>query len=402
MGSVKPVLYKKPYKDNKYPVAIRITHNRKSSYMFTGQYIDFNQWDEKNLRVRKSHSNSVQLNNLILKKTSEANDKLLELEASEKRISSAIVKSHIRKEYKSSSFFKLADDYIDILEKSGKHTRISAEKPMIKHFKDFVGGDIDFRDITELKLKTYQSYLRSTRSIKERTVVNHLVVIRTIFNLAIRNDLVDRRFYPFGKGKIVIRFPQSVKIGLEETEVKALEELQSSQLTRPERHALNAWLFSFYLAGMRVSDVIRLKWSDFQNGRLFYSMGKNQKAGSLKIPEKAQRILNQYVDQKDSTDFVFPELKKTDLKNSEQVTKAIKNADKKFNKHLSRISEKVDLGKPLKMHIARHTFGNLSGDTIPIQMLQKLYRHTSITTTIAYQSNFLFKDVDEALESVVG
>lgn len=81
--------------------------------------------------------------------------------------------------------------------------------------------------------------------------------------------------------------------------------------------------------------------------------------------------------------------------------KAINNADKKFNKHLKSIAEMVNLGKPLKMHIARHTFGNLSGDIIPIQMLQKLYRHTSINTTISYQANFMFRDVDEALESVL-
>jgi hypothetical protein len=53
------------------------------------------------------------------------------------------------------------------------------------------------------------------------------------------------------------------------------------------------------------------------------------------------------------------------------------------------------------MHIARHTFGNISGDKIPIQMLQKLYRHTSITTTINYQGNFMHKDTDDALNSVI-
>lgn len=35
-------------------------------------------------------------------------------------------------------------------------------------------------------------------------------------------------------------------------------------------------------------------------------------------------------------------------------------------------------------------------------MLQKLYRHTSITTTIIYQSNFIHKDVDDALDAVIG
>ena len=44
---------------------------------------------------------------------------------------------------------------------------------------------------------------------------------------------------------------------------------------------------------------------------------------------------------------------------------------------------------------------SISEDKIPIQMLQKLYRHSSLTTTINYQSNFIHKDADEALESVV-
>ena len=60
------------------------------------------------------------------------------------------------------------------------------------------------------------------------------------------------------------------------------------------------------------------------------------------------------------------------------------------------------ISKPLTMHIARHTFGNISGDRIPVQMLQKLYRHTDIKTTIGYQANFIHKDVDEALDAVIG
>jgi len=53
------------------------------------------------------------------------------------------------------------------------------------------------------------------------------------------------------------------------------------------------------------------------------------------------------------------------------------------------------------MNIARHTFGSLSGDKIPIQMLQKLYRHTVFTTTINFQKAFIFKDADDALNAVL-
>jgi len=45
---------------------------------------------------------------------------------------------------------------------------------------------------------------------------------------------------------------------------------------------------------MRVSDIFRLKWSDFQNYRLQYSMSKNDETGSFKVPNKARLILKHY------------------------------------------------------------------------------------------------------------
>ena len=65
------------------------------------------------------------------------------------------------------------------------------------------------------------------------------------------------------------------------------------------------------------------------------------------------------------------------------------------------IANQAGITKRLTMHIARHTFGNISGDRIPIQMLQKLYRHSSVTTTIGYQANFVNKDADDALDAVL-
>ena len=53
------------------------------------------------------------------------------------------------------------------------------------------------------------------------------------------------------------------------------------------------------------------------------------------------------------------------------------------------------------MHIARHSFGNIAGDRISAQMLQKLYRHSNLSTTIGYQGNFIHKDADDALEKVL-
>lgn len=54
------------------------------------------------------------------------------------------------------------------------------------------------------------------------------------------------------------------------------------------------------------------------------------------------------------------------------------------------------------MHVSRHSFGNISGDRIQLKVLQKLYNHSDIKTTIDYQQNFINKDLDDALDNVIG
>ena len=153
---------------------------------------------------------------------------------------------------------------------------------------------------------------------------------------------------------------------------------------------------------MRVSDVLRLRWTDFQDDRMYYSMGKNDKAGSLKMPEKALKILNQYKRKSPIHNLVFPDLETLpDLNDLYAVQQRINQKVKKINEGLVDIAKLIETDKKLTMHIARHTFGNISGEKIPIQMLQKLYRHSSITTTIGYQANFIHKDIDQALQEVI-
>jgi site-specific recombinase XerD len=101
--------------------------------------------------------------------------------------------------------------------------------------------------------------------------------------------------------------------------------------------------------------------------------------------------------------LVFPELEVVkDPNDKYMIQKKTSEAVSRLNKQLKKITPAIGIEKKVSMHIARHTFGNISGDKIPVQMLQKLYRHSHISTTINYQSNFIFRDTDEALEKVIG
>ena len=98
MATVRVVLRKKKNKAGRFPIAIRITKDRKSSFLNTGQYIDEKFWDEKNRNVRKSHPNSKVLNNFIVSKVAEANDKVLKSEMKPEYESVAEIRNKIVEE----------------------------------------------------------------------------------------------------------------------------------------------------------------------------------------------------------------------------------------------------------------------------------------------------------------
>ncbi|WP_233268042.1 Arm DNA-binding domain-containing protein [Algibacter sp. L3A6] len=70
MASVTPFLVKRPNSKNLHPISIRIIKDRKPSYIYIGQSIKLKQWDSKNRRVRKSHLDHLEINQLILSKLS--------------------------------------------------------------------------------------------------------------------------------------------------------------------------------------------------------------------------------------------------------------------------------------------------------------------------------------------
>ncbi|OSZ79037.1 integrase [Chitinophagaceae bacterium IBVUCB1] len=399
MSAIKVVLRKKENKDGTLPLAIRITRDRKTSFIHLGYNLHEKHWDAAAQKVKKSHPNSVRMNNLIAAKVAEANEKALELDAAKKHVSAKAVTQKIKPKA-GDTVFSQADLYIERLKSDGKYNRWNSEKSNVKHLKEFLKHDIGFSDLSVSLLERFKAHLIAKHKVSERTAINKLVTVRCIFSQAIKEGVCDSKYYPFGKGKIKIKFPDSKKVGLTADEVKAIE---NATLNDEANHARNLWLVSYYFAGMRVSDVLRLNWSDFQDGRLYYTMGKNRKGDSLKVSEKVLAILKQYEHIKsEDTDLIFPDIRYADLESKFDTEMKIKSRINLIDRILrTEVAPAAKISKPLTMHIARHTFGNISGDRIPIQMLQKLYRHTDIKTTIGYQANFIHKDVDEALEAVL-
>ncbi|MCX2495271.1 site-specific integrase [Pedobacter sp. PF22-3] len=401
MSVIKVVLRNKPKADGTRPLAIRIYKDGKESYIYLGYYLDPEHWDAKAQRVKKPHSNITRFNNLIAQRVAEAMEKVLEVDASVENASASLMKQKV-KPTGGQKFYAQADLYLETLKEAGKFNRYTADKSKSQHFKDFVGHDLPFSEVTVALLERFKHYLMTKLEVSERTAINHWVFVRSIFSQAIKNGVADAKHYPFGRGKIVIKFPETKKVGLSIEDIQKLEQLE---LKYPvQNHVRNLWLFSFYMGGMRGSDILRLRWSDFENGRLYYTMGKNSKTVNFKVPEKAMIILENYKSNRTNfDDLIFPELK--DLKNLDdtfEVQRKIMNAICRLDKILTKkVAAKAKITAKITMHIARHSFGRIAGDTIALTTAQKLFRHSDITTTMGYMNNFIHKDEDEALDAVV-
>lgn len=398
MSSIVATLVQKPNSNNLHAIRIRIIKDRKTSYIGIGQAIKKNQWDNKNRCVKNSHPDVLEINQLILERKSKINKSLISAELKDEYVTSKNIKSAVISKNEN-DFFAVVKIYLENIKNRKQFHQLDIERQRFEIFKLFLKKDkIHFNELNVDIIKQFENFLISNRGLGLRTVANYMIAIRTVYNMAISRDIVTDNFYPFGSGKYQIKFPETQKIGLNSAEIKILENIKN--LSIAQERALKAWLLSFYFAGIRCSDVLMLKWRDFIDNRLYYRMGKNQKLVSLKIPNKVFEILNS-LDRHDKSIFLFNELEDVDLKNKRKLRTRIKTVNRNFNRRLEIIADKAGIDKKLTMHIARHSFGNISGDKIPIQMLQKLYRHSSITTTVLYQSNFMQEDMDEALNKIV-
>ncbi|TYQ00222.1 site-specific recombinase XerD [Tenacibaculum adriaticum] len=442
MASIKIVRRKnKERKDGTAPLALRLSKNYKTNYFFTGQYILEKDWDCENGKVKRTHPNHKKINNFLMKKIIEANDISFEVN---NKISSKELKKKIVGLNNQKSFFELAANRIENKFKKGTYSVAKSELSILHNLDEYLSSKtalpkeviisginkrrkerisrakrngysyedginyfknntkLEFQDIDQSFINKYKVFCSAYLLQKTRTITNQLIFIRTIFNIAIKDNLIDNTIYPFANEKERIRIKSSNhKIGLTKKEIEKIEQLNFPKLSSIW-HTRNVWLIAFYFAGIRISDVVRLKWSDFKNDRLYYIMNKNEKPLSLKIPEKAKSILNKYKKHsKENNGYVFPFLQKVKEHNTEDMFRKTRNATKLFNKYLKRIAVQCDIKKNLSNHIARHSFGNIAGDSIHPLMLQKLYRHSDLKTTLNYQANFIHRDADEALDSVI-
>jgi integrase/recombinase XerD len=378
------------------PLYLRIIKNRKTKFISLGIYIKTTEWNFSEGKVRKSHPNSTRLNALIAKRISDAEGVAVELETKSKSVSSRKIKGQIVGAAPV-EFFPFADKYMQTLETSGKIGSLERAKTVIKKLRNYRNGvPLYFDDITVSFLKEYEEHLLSKCNNKQNTVHQNLRIIRKLINDAVREDIITRNDNPFYK--FTLKLEKTSREYLTEEELKIIENLDLPKDRIINTHR-NIYVFAAYAGGLRISDVLTLRWENFDGERINIQIQKTKTPLSIKLPNKALEIINIYKPEKTNPkDFIFPLLKKgLNYSDPKVLHTAISVATAYTNKDLKTIASKANISKHISFHTSRHTFATWAlRKGIRIEYVSKLLGHANIKETQVYA-----KIVNEELEKAM-
>lgn len=122
---------------------------------------------------------------------------------------------------------------------------------------------VQFVSRFESYLRTSENRIDKTRILHNNTVVVNIQVLKTLVNRAIKIDgLLPANYNPFLGYSLKRCSSSRERLTLEE--IDAIRALQLEEDSIPW-NARNMFLFSFYCAGIRVGDLLQLKWENVHN-----------------------------------------------------------------------------------------------------------------------------------------
>jgi integrase/recombinase XerD len=398
MASVS-IIYRKDKVNKKgaAPIHLRIIKDRKVSYISTGVSVTEDCWDEKHLRVKSKHKNSGRMNSLIANKFTELQDQVLHHETYSKSTTTRKLKEKING-ISATPFFPFANAAVEAYKAEGKISTHITHRATISTLRDYVNStNFMFQDMTPEFLMKYERYLKGTEKLKTNTIHKHLKFFRKLFNDALRLDMIAYEHNPFPKYKL--KLEKTSRAFLNDDELKAIEDVPTVPGERLDLHK-DMFIFAAYTGGLRVSDVLKLRWQNFDGSHIHIAIHKTKTQHSIKLPNKAIEIVNKYqTENSKATDFIFPMLPKDVNLNDPQTSYTeISSATAYINKNLKILAEKAEIEKPLSFHISRHTWATRAlKKGISIDKVSKILGHAQLRETQIY-AKIVNEELDKAMD----
>ena len=270
---------------------------------------------------------------------------------------------------------------------------IMKHKAIANKVEQFQAGAV-LEDVNLMWLMDLEAWLIE-RGNSKNTIATAMSALKSTVRQAVNFDLLAKD--PFAK--YTIRKGATYEKALDIDDVKQLE---SMDLTADYAKCRDAWMFSFYCAGIRVSDLVMLDVSDVANGKLEYTMRKNGKKMGFPLSEKAQAIADKYIAEaraagREKLFGLVPE----GMEDKMAVAKAIRAATSYGNKRLRQLSDELGI-KKATWHAARAAFATYAVRSgMDLDTVRQMLAHSDLATTQMYLASRTQEDLGNNLSSMM-
>lgn len=279
-------------------------------------------------------------------------------------------------------------------------------------------------DFTPDIVDEYILYRKRVKKNKDETI-NHalspmLIAMRSAYNEGFiehqrLSSLEDKRIICSKVGDLEGKAENFNGKYLQDEDFKHLLDFYNQDTQERRKEYIEMYLFAFHACGLRLVDLMTLRWCDidFENRTISKIQIKTQKSASARhtipLTEPALKILDKWKEKTGGNKFVF-DLAKEELNLNDQdaLYKARNTADKCVNQSLKVVGESDIMKLPftLSFHSARHSFAMLAlnnpdkAKRRSMYVVSRLIGHSSTAVTEKTYARFLPETLQQEVEAL--
>ncbi len=376
---------------------LRVTKDRKRKYVSLGISVNSENWDFSKNQPKAECPNREYIELLIADKLKEYSAKIIELKATNQEFTSTtLIEKVCVNRVNRKTVGDLFREHINSLTASGRKSYALSIKQLYNSLIEFNGHlDIPFSEMDIVWLRRYEAFLRR-KGLAENTIGIRFRTLRSIYNVAIEQDVVSAELYPFKKLKVSKLHEETAKRALSKEDIERV--LYYKSTNRYMRFPIDIFAFTYYCGGINFVDIAHLTKANIVDGRLIYKRQKTKKLIKIPLQPQAVALIEKYSN--DESSYLFPILSdfhKTDIQQANRIHKVIS----KVNERLKQIGKVLNIPITLTTYVARHSQATVMKRAgVSTAVIREIMGHSSERVTQIYLDSFDNEQVDNALKSL--
>lgn len=397
-ATVNVICYKsKVLKNNESPLMVRVCKDRKRKYISLGISVNPAYWDFNRNAPKPQCPNKEYIDSLIAQKVQEYSAQIIELKSMNRDFTATSLVEKVSKPNKVKTVGEVFVEQMNLLKQAQKLSYMLSIQQTYNSLLEFNKHlNIYFVDIDVSWLKRYEAWLRK-QGLASNTIKGKFVDIRTMYNIAIDENIVKVEHYPFRKFKIAKLQQETAKRAISKEDISRIIEYKTDNPL--VQFAIDIFTFSYIMGGINFVDISTLTKENMMDNRLVYIRHKTKKLIQLPLQDKAIELIEKYHD--DSNPYLFPILKayhKTEQQKFNRVHKIISNV----NNRLKKIGKELEIPVTLTTYVARHSHATvLKKAGVATSIISESLGHSSEKITQVYLDSFGNEQMDEAMKNLL-